>query len=68
MVKIRRAFEALLLGLFLFFLLIADLRYLKRLAGLAVSGSDAAVAVSTGLTTHTQYRTWSGVWSSSPPR
>ncbi len=29
MVKIRRAYEALFLGLFLFFLLITDLRYLK---------------------------------------
>ena len=29
MVKIRRAYEALFLGLFLFFLIITDLRYLK---------------------------------------
>ncbi len=29
MVKIRRAYEGLFLGLFLFFLLITDLRYLK---------------------------------------
>ena len=29
MVKIRRAYEVLFLGLFLFFLLITDLRYLK---------------------------------------
>ena len=29
MVKIRRAYEALFLGLFLFFLFITDLRYLK---------------------------------------
>ena len=29
MVKIRRTYEALFLGLFLFFLMITDLRYLK---------------------------------------
>ena len=29
MVKIRRAYEVLFLGLFLFFLLITDLRYLR---------------------------------------
>src|SRR6476646_4593891 len=56
MVKIRRAYEVLFLGLFLFFLLITDLRYLK---GWPVSLFLAATplgAVTTALTTHTIYR------------
>ncbi|HEV3163205.1 MAG TPA: 4Fe-4S binding protein, partial [Isosphaeraceae bacterium] len=56
MVNIRRAYEVLFLGLFLFFLLITDLRYL---AGWPVSiflEATPLVAVATALTTHTIYR------------
>ncbi len=43
MVKIRRAYEVLFLGLFLFVLMITDLWWLPQgLAGLAVSGGDPA--------------------------
>ena len=42
MVKIRRAYEVLFLGLFLFFLLITDLRYLKGWPVSLVPRGDAA--------------------------
>ena len=60
MVKIRRAYEALFLGLFLFFLLITDLRYLKGWPVSLFLEATPLVAVSTALTTHTLYRnlTW----------
>src|ERR1700710_2789869 len=56
MVKIRRAYEALFLGLFLFFLLITDLRYLKGWPVSLFLEATPLVAVSTMLTTHTLYR------------
>ena len=56
MVKIRRAYEALFLGLFLFFLLITDLRYLKGWPVSIFLEATPLVAVSTALTTHTIYR------------
>ncbi len=56
MVKIRRAYEALFLGLFLFFLLITDLRYLKGWPVSLFLEATPLVAVSTALTTHTIYR------------
>ncbi|MHC5538598.1 4Fe-4S dicluster domain-containing protein [Singulisphaera rosea] len=56
MVKIRRAYEALFLGLFLFFLLITDLRYLKGWPVSIFLEATPLVAVSTALTTHTLYR------------
>src|SRR3954447_24045152 len=56
MVKIRRAYEALFLGLFLFFLIITDLRYLKGWPVSLFLGSTPLVAVATALTTHTIYR------------
>ncbi len=56
MVKIRRAYEALALGLFLFFLLITDLRYLKGWPVSWFLEASPLVAVSTALTTHTIYR------------
>src|SRR6059058_2148840 len=56
MVKIRRAYEALFLGLFLFFLLITDLRYLKGWPVSLFLEATPLVAVSTALTTHTLYR------------
>ena len=60
MVKIRRAYEVLFLGLFLFFLLITDLRYLKGWPVSLFLEATPLVAVSTALTTHTLYRnlTW----------
>src|SRR4051794_38375976 len=60
MVKIRRAYEALFLGLFLFFLLITDLRYLKGWPVSLFLEATPLVAVSTALTTHTLYRTLVG--------
>src|SRR6266478_3280380 len=56
MVKIRRAYEALFLGLFLFFLLITDLRYLKGWPVSLFLEATPLVAVTTALTTHTLYR------------
>src|SRR6266446_2487281 len=56
MVKIRRAYEALFLGLFLFFLLITDLRYLKGWPVSLFLEASPLVAVGTALTTHTIYR------------
>ena len=56
MVKIRRAYEALFLGLFLFFLLITDLRYLKGWPVSLFLEASPLVAVTTALTTHTIYR------------
>ena len=56
MVKIRRAYEALFLGLFLFFLFITDLRYLKGWPVSLFLEATPLVAVSTALTTHTLYR------------
>ena len=56
MVKIRRAYEALSLGLFLFFLLITDLRYLKGWPVSFFLEATPLVAVGTALTTHTIYR------------
>ena len=56
MVKIRRAYEVLFLGLFLFFLLITDLRYLKGWPVSIFLEATPLVSVSTALTTHTIYR------------
>src|SRR5262245_60663783 len=56
MVKIRRAYEALFLGLFLFFLIITDLRYLKGWPVSLFLEATPLVAVATALTTHTIYR------------
>jgi polyferredoxin len=56
MVKIRRAYEALSLGLFLFFLIITDLRYLKGWPVSLFLEATPLVAVATALTTHTIYR------------
>jgi polyferredoxin len=56
MVKIRRAYEVLFLGLFLFFLVITDLRYLKGWPVSLFLEATPLVAVSTALTTHTIYR------------
>jgi polyferredoxin len=55
-VKIRRAYEVLFLGLFLFFLLITDLRYLKGWPVSLFLEATPLVAVATALTTHTIYR------------
>lgn len=63
MVKIRRAYEVLFLGLFLFFLLITDLRYLKGWPVSFFLEATPLVAVGTALTTHTIYRNlWWGVF------
>src|SRR5690242_15360358 len=56
MVKIRRAYEVLFLGLFLFFLIITDLRYLKGWPVSLFLEATPLVAVATALTTHTIYR------------
>jgi polyferredoxin len=56
MVKIRRAYEVLFLGLFLFFLLITDLRFLKGWPVSIFLEATPLVALSTALTTHTLYR------------
>src|ERR1700730_9840177 len=56
MVKIRRAYEGLFLGLFLFFLLITDLRYLKGWPVSLFLEATPLVALATALTTHTIYR------------
>jgi polyferredoxin len=56
MVKIRRTYEVLFLGLFLFFLFITDLRYLKGWPVSLFLESTPLVAVATALTTHTIYR------------
>ena len=56
MVKIRRAYEVLFLGLFLFFLVITDLRYLKGWPVSLFLEATPLVAVATALTTHTIYR------------
>ena len=49
MVKIRRAYEVLFLGLFLFFLFITDLRYLKGWPVSLFLEATPLVAVSTAL-------------------
>ncbi len=54
--KIRRAYEVLFLGLFLFFLFITDLRYLKGWPVSLFLKPRRLVAVATALTTHTIYR------------
>ncbi len=56
MVRIRRTYEALALGLFLFFLMITDLRYLKGWPVSLFLEATPLVAVATALTTHTIYR------------
>jgi polyferredoxin len=56
MVRIRRAYEVLFLGLFLFFLFITDLRYLKGWPVSLFLEATPLVAVATALTTHTIYR------------
>jgi polyferredoxin len=56
MVKIRRAYEVLFLGLFLFFLFITDLRYLHGWPVSLFLEATPLVAVATALTTHTIYR------------
>ena len=56
MVKIRRVYEGLFLGLFLFFLLITDLRYLKGWPVSIFLEASPLVALATALTTHTIYR------------
>ncbi len=56
MVKIRRAYEVLALGLFLFFLVITDLRYLKGWPVSFFLEATPLVTVATALTTHTIYR------------
>jgi polyferredoxin len=56
MIKIRRAYEVLFLGLFLFFLFITDLRYLKGWPVSLFLEATPLVAVATALTTHTIYR------------
>jgi polyferredoxin len=56
MVNIRRAYEVLFLGLFLFFLIITDLRYLKGWPVSLFLEATPLVAVATALTTHTIYR------------
>jgi polyferredoxin len=56
MVKIRRAYEVLFLGFFLFFLFITDLRYLKGWPVSLFLEATPLVAVATALTTHTIYR------------
>jgi polyferredoxin len=56
MVKIRRAYEVLFLGLFLFFLFITDLRYLKGWPVSLFLEATPLVGLATALTTHTIYR------------
>lgn len=56
MVKIRRAYEVLFLGLFLFFLVVTDLRYLGGWPVSLFLEATPLVAVATALTTHTIYR------------
>ncbi len=56
MVKVRRAYEVLFLGFFLFFLFITDLRYLKGWPVSLFLEATPLVAVATALTTHTIYR------------
>ncbi len=56
MVNIRRAYEVLFLGLFLFFLFITDLRYLNGWPVSLFLEATPLVAVATALTTHTIYR------------
>ena len=56
MVKIRRVYEVLFLGLFLFFLIITDLRYLGGWPVSLFLEATPLVAVATALTTHTIYR------------
>jgi polyferredoxin len=56
MVKIRRAYEVLFLGLFLFFLVITDLRYLRGWPVSLFLEATPLVSVATALTTHTLYR------------
>ena len=56
MVRIRRAYEVLFLGLFLFFLFITDLRYLQGWPVSLFLEATPLVAVATALTTHTIYR------------
>jgi polyferredoxin len=56
MINIRRAYEVLFLGLFLFFLFITDLRYLKGWPVSLFLEATPLVAVATALTTHTIYR------------
>ena len=56
MVNIRRAYEVLFLGLFLFFLFITDLRDLNGWPVSLFLEATPLVAVATALTTHTIYR------------
>ncbi|GIW88475.1 MAG: (4Fe-4S)-binding protein [Isosphaeraceae bacterium] len=56
MVWIRRLYEVLFLGLFLFFLVITDLRYLKGWPVSLFLEATPLVAVATALSTHTIYR------------
>jgi polyferredoxin/Pyruvate/2-oxoacid:ferredoxin oxidoreductase delta subunit len=56
MVQIRRAYEVFFLGLFLFFLIITDLRYMKGWPVSLFLEATPLVAVATALTTHTIYR------------
>ena len=56
MIKLRRAYEVLFLGLFLFFLLLTDLRYLKGWPVSWFLEATPLVAIATALTTHTIYR------------
>ncbi len=56
MIRIRRAYEVLFLGLFFFFLFITDLRYLKGWPVSLFLEATPLVAVATALTTHTIYR------------
>lgn len=56
MIAIRRAYEVLALGLFLFFLVITDLRYLRGWPVSLFLEASPLVAVATALTTHTIYR------------
>src|ERR1700729_61770 len=56
MINIRRAYEALFLGLFLFFLFITDLRYLEGWPVSLFLEATPLVAVATALTTQTIYR------------
>ena len=56
MVMIRRAYEVLFLGLFLFFLFITDLRFLKGWTVSLFLEATPLVAFATALTTHSIYR------------
>ena len=68
MVKIRRAYEGLFLGLFLFFLLITDLRYLKGWPVSLFMEATPLVVACTALRLTRFTGTSSGACSSSPSR